>query len=1368
MGESYSVEAVLTAVDKGFGSTLKAASRSIDGLKRASGMFKTVGGGATSMFKSMLGANLAGQAISAMTRTVSSGLGSMLGEMNSSAKAWKTFEGNLSNLGFGRKQILEAKSAMQDYATKTIYSASDMASTYAQMAAVGVKNTGKLVQAFGGLAGAAENPAQAMKTLSQQATQMAAKPTVQWQDFKLMLEQTPAGIAAVAKQMGKSTEELVKAVQDGEISTKDFFNAVEAAGNSTAFQKMATQFKTVDQAVDGLREGVANKLAPTFEKVNQLGIKAITSLSNAIDSVNLDSLPKKIDSVLSRAKGMVDTVFDKGSLGGFRTAVIQVQKALEATFDALEGGSGITGWLLVARNGFQALAAIISNVARAVRQFMKGFAKTEAILALKTAFNDTFNTIKNTLNSLNKVEIFQKLGKSFGDAVTKISKAWSQMVKNVNWGALIEGAAKVVDVIINIAGSVIPAMISALGALGKVIETIAGSKWFNALADGVKTAFSGISGAFKSLFDAVAKADPKTLEDWGATILSVVAGFKLFKKFTGKGAFDGLLGKLGPVGKRLKSIGSKFSWFGSKAKEGTDKASNGAKRSGGIISKIFNGLGNIVKSAGTAISTVAQGIGAGIKTALSGIPPIISSLGTAISTVAQGIGTGIKTALSGIPAIISSLGTAISTVAQGIGTGLAIAFKGLGSAIAMVPPTTWLALGAAILMVGAAFALAGTQADGISQILRTVGDVVVQILQQITDSLATLIPIIASAIGSILPIVAGAISQIVAAVAGGLSQIITAVSTGIATVIGAFTGLLGGISGVINSISGVIQSLTAVITSVFNGIATVISSVGSAIKDVLTGLGTAFEGFGNGVKSALEGVGAVIESFGSAVRNVLDGVANILDSMGTAALNAGRGVKEMAKGIKMLVDLSLGDLVATLAAVASGLGKMASSAGEMATLGSAMSKVATGMTLLSVGATSAATGMTVFATMMTKIQTTVSTLQTALTTAATVFMTFATQAMTTATGLSAVNVPIAMFKTQLMTIAPTLAQVGAGFASFVSQISLLNTGLASVGPTTAAFNVNLMTLSTSTSALVASITGLTAVLTAASAIFVQIGASATTAIAQIQSFASSTTVVSSAFASMQSMIQSAMTAIVASIITSLNQAASQMQSIMSRMLTIARTFGSQLEQQMRQSGQRAGQNLAQGLSSQLGAVVSAVSNMVNAAVSRANAGAGPMRQAGAFIGQGLAQGMYSALGAVTAAANALVAQAERAARAKAMIKSPSRLFANRVGKYIPQGVAMGIDKNADVVDDSVGGLFDSVNSFDFNIADRLASIGAKFQGVVKSESSQSLSQQQEFVHTAQPAYINFSLGGNEYEAFVSDITNQQAKIEKIRLKRSSW
>lgn len=838
MGESYSVEAVLTAVDKTFGKTLQSAIRSIEGLEKRSTGFSSVSQKASSMFKSMLGANLAGQAISAMTRTVSSGLGSMLGEMNSSAKAWKTFDANLADIGFGKKQILAAKTAMQDYATKTIYSASDMASTYAQLAAVGVKDTGKLVKAFGGLAASAENPKQAMKSISQQMTQAVGRPTVAWQDFRIMLEQAPAGMAKVAKSMGKNLDELVADIQAGRVKTSDFLEAVKKAGNDKSFQKMATEFKTVDQAIDGMREGLSNKLQPAFEKVNQFGIRAIEAIGKQLDKVDFSKFAS--------------------NLGKFLEG-INIDKIVSN------------------------ISSAISSVTSKVKEFWDGFKQTGAISAFSGALQSVWGALKNVASAMS----------------------------GGNW------------------------------------------KTFGATVGGI---VEHVSNFAKAVSDVLGKMDPGRLRSWIATFAAVAGGFKLFEKLTGQSV----------IGSFLDKIGSKFGLFGNKAKEGTDKASNGARRSGGIISQIFSGLGNIVKSAGTAISTAAKGIGAGIKTALSGIPPIISSLGTAISTVAQGIGTG-----------------------------LAIAFKGLGSAIAMVPPTTWLALGAAILMVGAAFALAGTQADGISQILRTVGDVVVQILQQVADSLATLIPIIASAIGSILPIIAGAISQIV-----------TAVTAGIATVIGAFTGLLGGVSGVINSISAVIQSLTGVITAVFNGIATVISSVGSTIKDVLTGLGTAFEGFGNGVKSALEGVGAVIESFGSAVRSVLDGVANILDSMGTAALNAGRGVKEMAKGIKMLVDLSLGDLVATLAAVASGLGKMASSAGGMAILGSAMSKVANGMTRLA----------------------------------------------------------------------------------------------------------------TAIGALVASIAGLSAVLSVVSAGFSQIGASATAAVGQIQAFASSTTVVSSAFASMQSMI----------------------------------------------------------------------------------------------------------------------------------------------------------------------------------------------------------------------------------------------------------
>ncbi|MDT2771923.1 tape measure protein, partial [Enterococcus pseudoavium] len=118
-------------------------------------------------------------------------------ELSASSATWKTFTGNMENLGKSKSEIASVKKELQDFATQTIYSASDMATTYSQLEAVGIKSSNKLVKGFGGLAAAAENPKQAMKTLSQQATQMAAKPTVQWMDFKLMLEQTPAGMAAV-------------------------------------------------------------------------------------------------------------------------------------------------------------------------------------------------------------------------------------------------------------------------------------------------------------------------------------------------------------------------------------------------------------------------------------------------------------------------------------------------------------------------------------------------------------------------------------------------------------------------------------------------------------------------------------------------------------------------------------------------------------------------------------------------------------------------------------------------------------------------------------------------------------------------------------------------------------------------------------------------------------------------------------------------------------------------------------------------------------------------------------------------------------------------------------------------------------------
>ncbi|WP_203638884.1 tape measure protein [Levilactobacillus wangkuiensis] len=245
------------------------------------------GGG---MFKQFLGANVIGAGVTKAMGAIGNGVRSMYGELDESSRAWQTFNGNMKMIGQSPKQIASTRGDLQKFAQQTIYSASDMASTYSQLAAVGTKDTKSLVKGFGGLASASSDPQQAMKTLSQQATQAAAKPKIQWQDFKLMMEQTPAGMAAVAKTMHRSTGQLVKDVQDGKVKTNDFFAAIAKTGTNKNFSKMATQYKTVGQAMDGLKETLANKMQPAFDKVSKVGINAISGITDKIGNVNFDGL----------------------------------------------------------------------------------------------------------------------------------------------------------------------------------------------------------------------------------------------------------------------------------------------------------------------------------------------------------------------------------------------------------------------------------------------------------------------------------------------------------------------------------------------------------------------------------------------------------------------------------------------------------------------------------------------------------------------------------------------------------------------------------------------------------------------------------------------------------------------------------------------------------------------------------------------------------------------------------------------------------------------------------------------------------------------------------------------------------------------
>ena len=408
MAESFSVKAILSAQDRGFTSAFKSAMGTVSNLK--STLTSGIGFG--------IMAGIGQKAFGAVT----SSIGGMVSELNSSSAAWKTFNGNMSMVGKGADEIASVKKELQEFAEDTIYSASDMASTYAQLSAVGIKSTNKLVKGFGGLAAAAENPKQAMKTLSQQATQMAAKPTVAWADFKLMIEQTPAGISAVAKEMGMTTTELVQNVQDGKIATEDFFDAIAKVGTNDAFTKLATEYKTVDQAMDGLTETVSNKLAPSFDVLSGRAIKSLDWIINKIGDLDGDAIAGKLTGFLDKASGYwnvlkTEALEVKTAFGDAFSAIGEDLGKITGAFGSTESISSFAGVMDSASGALQTFAGFLEEhsevIAKVIPQIpklvvaYKGFKIAKSVAPFVGAFT-------SAITGLAGADISAIAGKLFG------------------------------------------------------------------------------------------------------------------------------------------------------------------------------------------------------------------------------------------------------------------------------------------------------------------------------------------------------------------------------------------------------------------------------------------------------------------------------------------------------------------------------------------------------------------------------------------------------------------------------------------------------------------------------------------------------------------------------------------------------------------------------------------------------------------------------------------------------------------------------------------------------------------------------------------------------------------------------------------
>ena len=140
----------------------------------------------------------------------------------------------------------------------------------------------------------------------------------------------------------------------------------------------------------------------------------------------------------------------------------------------------------------------------------------------------------------------------------------------------------------------------------------------------------------------------------------------------------------------------------------------------------------------------------------------------------------------------------------------------------------------------------------------------------------------------------------------------------------------------------------------------------------------------------------------------------------------------------------------------------------------------------------------------------------------------------------------------------------------------------------------------------------------------------------------------------------------------------------------------------RSAGNKFGSGLSSGISGQTGAVSGSASNLRNSATNSMQGGYNGAYSAGTSIGEGLGAGISAMAGYVANAAASIASVAVASARSVLRINSPSKVFRDQIGRAIPEGMAVGIDKFSYYVDDSMTGLGKDVIDMGKDLAGRVS------------------------------------------------------------------
>lgn len=871
MPESYSVRAILSAVDSSFSSTLARAGQATQNFG------STVNQKMNGVGKAM---TVAGAATTAMGVKAVKGFGNFQASLNQAA----VIAGGTS------KNIGELADVANHMGAVLPISAQDAADAMVEMARNGASldDIKKQFPAIAEAATAAGANLQTTAGVVQESMNI-------WGDSLKSPQQAAAILVQTANASNASIEDMQQALAT--IGSTAKMAGMDMQTTSEAIGLLTNHGFSAAQASDDLNHAITQMLAPSSiakKKMDELGLSFVDSAGK------MKPFPQILQEIADKTNGMGEaqkTAALKAMFGA--SGMKAIEPLLEAisnkTDDAKVSWSAYAEEQDKAAHSTAAATKFLENQANDMQQNIGS--KIEQVggnwealrnkaMAAKGGVNgamlDMINqTLEWATTSNSSIAQFTRgfigLMPVIGPAVTAIGAFTTNVGKIVG---LVGGAVGAIGnlgrvfIVLKQASDVT----TAVAGLKKLAETskiakaaMVGLKAGSAILSGLKAA-AGVAATGFRILQVSIMAFPGA---WiVAAIAAVVAALVLFftKTKTGQQLWSNFVNFLKNAWNGLVSVAQTV-W---------NAITQAFQAPIEVIKGMWSGIKDFFSQLWQGIVSTAQGVWSSFTT---GMAPIIESIKTLWSALTdffsvlwQGIVTAAQTIWNGFIAIFTPIVEAIKVVWQP----LSEFFSTLWQGIVTTAQTLWQGL---VTVVQTVWTNIQTVVQTAIQVLSTVIQTGMQVIQTVWSTIWNVLSTVVQTVWSI-------ITTIVSTAINALAGIIRAVT---AAIQGDWSGAWNAIKDVVSTVWNGIKS---VVTTAINGVRSVITSVMNSIKSVMTSI---WNGIKSVTSSVMSGIRSVVSSGMSSVRSVVSSMMNAVRSAFSAGWNAARSVT--SNGIHAAVNV---------------------------------------------------------------------------------------------------------------------------------------------------------------------------------------------------------------------------------------------------------------------------------------------------------------------------------------------------------------------------------------------------------------------------------------------------------------------------------